>query len=38
MTAGALVTGLGLSLWLPWMIGEGAVMFVIASAVAFARR
>jgi hypothetical protein len=38
MTAGALVTALGLSLWLPWMIGEGAVMFVIASAVAFTRR
>jgi len=38
MTAGALVTALGLSLWLPWMIGEGAVMFVIASAAAFTRR
>jgi len=38
MAAGALVTALGLSLWLPWMIGEGAVMFVIASAVAFTRR
>jgi len=38
MTAGALVTALGLSLWLPWMIGEGAVMFTIASAVAFTRR
>jgi hypothetical protein len=38
MTAGALVTALGLSLWLPWMIGEGAVMFVVASAVAFTRR
>jgi hypothetical protein len=38
MTAGALVTALGLSLWLTWMIGEGAVMFVIASAVAFTRR
>jgi len=38
MAAGALVTALGLSLWLPWMIGEGAVMFVIASAVAFTKR